>query len=126
MMLDFSDLSPVQNFPRATTRFQEGIKTQKNTAHWQVGCLGITDPCSSECEASFTTCMEGGDTSSASARTETFADCIENNLDGCAEACAPTFDMLKQSETPTTVKYDNFGTGTGEPSTEPSGSLCQV
>jgi len=98
----------------------------KNKAHWQVGCLGITDPCSPQCEASFTNCMDDGDKSSASARTDTFATCIEEDLDGCTEACAPTYNMLAQSETPTTVKYENFGAGTGNPSTKPSGSVCQV
>ena len=117
---------PSENFDASDDSIPGGHQDPKNTAHWQVGCLGITDPCSSACEDSFTTCMNAGDTSSASARTETFADCIEEDLEDCVEACAPTFNMLAQSETPTTVKYDNFGAGTGSPSDEPSGSICQV
>ena len=98
----------------------------KNVVHWQVGCLGITDPCSATCEASLTTCMDGGDTSSADARTETFAACIEEDLDGCVKGCAPTYNMLTQSEQPTTAEYENFGAGTGTPATKPTDSLCQV
>ena len=108
-----------------------GHKDPKNTAYWQVGCLGITEPCSETCEASFVSCVNSGDVSSAELRVDTWADCIaepnfSTNLDGCAEACAPTYNMLVESETPVVSEFSNFGAGTGQAGEEPSDSICQV
>ena len=108
-----------------------GHQDPKNTAYWQVGCLGITEPCSEACETSFQACVNGGDVSTAENRVETFADCIaepyfSQNLDGCTEACAPTYAMLTESETPSTARFTNFGAGTGVPSDKPTASLCEV
>ena len=105
-----------------------GHKDPANTAHWKVGCLGITDPCSETCEASFIDCINAGDVSAADARVATWADCIDqtSSLDGCTSDCAPTYNMLIESETPVQVSFDNFGAGTGEPGERPDESLCEV
>ena len=34
-----------------------GHQPPRNVAYWTVGCLGITKPCTSQCEKSFTACM---------------------------------------------------------------------
>merc|ERR1712012_709700 len=36
-------------------------KDVKNLAFWQVGCLGITEPCSETCAQAFEQCVEAGD-----------------------------------------------------------------
>merc|ERR1719422_1426074 len=46
--------------------------------------------------------------------------------DGCTAACAPTYNMLIESETPVIAKFDNFGAGTGVAGEAPAESLCQV
>merc|ERR1712018_95421 len=94
-----------------------GHQDPKNTAYWQVGCLGITEPCSSECESSFTSCMSSKDQSTAANKVSSFEECIEDsaNLAGCTADCAPTYGMLIQSETPTEKSFskDVFGAATG-------------
>ena len=103
-------------------------KDPKNTAHWQVGCLGITEPCSEACEASFIECMNEGNGSTAEERTEKFEDCIDNSqtLNGCTAECAPTYNMLIESETPTESSFskDRFGAANDEHISQPSSSKC--
>jgi len=105
-----------------------GHQNPKNTPYWIVGCLGITEPCSAACEASFEACVNGGDVSTAKSQSDTWEDCIQDtgSMDGCTESCAPTYGMLTLSETPTTAEFTNFGAGSGEPSDTPSDSVCQV
>ena len=117
--------------PSSDETIAGGHVDPKNTAYWQVGCLGITEPCSEACEASFVACVNSGDVSSAENRVDTWADCIAEpnfsaNLDGCTAACAPTYNMLIESETPVTAKFNSFGAGTGEVGDVPAESLCQV
>ena len=45
-------------------------------------------------------------------------------LTGCTIECAPTFEMLKTSENPVYVRFDNFGPGMETPSPRPDSSLC--
>merc|ERR1719369_2416106 len=104
----------------------EDIKIQKNDEYWKVGCLGITQPCSKECETAFIACVESLDVSSDLA----FEDCIEmpgfTTLVGCTEDCAPTYKMLEASETPTTSEFRKFGAGEETAGQRPNASLCII
>lgn len=109
-----------------------GHKNPQNTPYWQVGCWGITSPCSDACESAFISCVNSNDVSTAAKRAKAFSSCIaeqaNGNLQECATDCAPTLDMLMESETPTTMELSNFGaentTTTREP--RPDTSLCEV
>merc|ERR1719328_734756 len=105
-------------------------KDPKNKAHWYVGCLGITEPCSSECEDSFTSCMSTKDLSTAENKASAFGECIEDSADlaGCTAECAPTYAMLIQSEEPTEVSFSNgvFGPTAEDHIEQPETSLCKA
>merc|ERR1712038_34118 len=75
-----------------------GHKAPKNKAHWYVGCFGITEPCSSECEISFSSCMSSKDQTTAAKKVTAFSECILDSADltGCSADCSPTYDMLIQ------------------------------
>merc|ERR1712051_585491 len=113
--------------PSADGTIPGSHQNPKNYNFWQVGCLGITEACTTACETSFVACVESKDISTAKKQTEAFADCIEVDkfitLNGCTEDCAPTYGMLAASETPTT-KLGGFGAGANTASARPSGSLC--
>jgi len=99
----------------------------KNKEFWQVGCLGITDPCSEACETAFVDCVNSQAINSASDRVEAFQTCIDEAKFtglGCTSNCAPTYNMLAQSEEPTTVMFDNFGAGAEVAGAQPSTSKC--
>ena len=99
----------------------------KNTDFWKVGCLGITDPCSSSCESAFVNCVDGIGATSAKEKTEAFETCMEKSTFeglGCVYDCAPTYNMLAASEEPTTVIFDNFGAGANSADSQPQGSKC--
>jgi len=102
----------------------------KNLYHWQVGCMGITEPCSSECENEFIDCVESGDVSTALERTETFEDCIDtnnfSNLSGCTKECAPTLAMMSTSEAPTDAANSNWGAGADSAEDQPNTSICEI
>lgn len=71
-----------------------------NANDWLVGCLGIQDKCSAECEADVIACVQDTDGGSAS-----FEKCMNGSRPAsCKTACAPTLAMLSTSEAPTTVK----------------------
>ena len=107
-----------------------GHKAPKNKAHWYVGCFGITEPCSSECEISFSSCMASKDQTTAAKKVTAFSECILGSaeLTGCTADCSPTYDMLIQSETPAEVSFSKgvFGAGTGESVEQPTSSLCKA
>merc|ERR1711963_638336 len=99
----------------------------KNKEHWQVGCLGITAPCSSACESAFMSCVESKNPATASDRADAFETCMDLSTFeglGCDAECAPTYAMLAASETPTVVMFENFGAGSSSPSARPAESLC--
>jgi hypothetical protein len=102
----------------------------KNLYHWQVGCMGITEPCSSECENEFIDCVESGDISTALERTKTFEDCIDTDsfskLSGCTEECAPTLAMMSTSEAPTYAANSNWGAGVDSAEDQPNTSICEI
>jgi len=85
----------------------------ENGFDWVVGCLGIVDSCNATCETSFLACV-GGNVGS-----ENFRRCRERmgTLDGCGigNICAPTLEMMRQSEVPEVVNLSEgrFGTSTG-------------
>jgi len=114
--------------PSGDGTIEGGHKDPKNTAHWYVGCLGITEPCSSSCETSFTSCVNSKDVSTAEKRTDAFEDCIEDseNLSGCTAECAPTYNMLIESQAPITATPSTFGATTGSHSVRPDTSLCRA
>jgi len=110
-----------------------GHQNPVNKAYWQVGCLGITPSCSTECESSFLQCVEEGDTITADSRTETFAACMElpyfsEELYGCTASCAPTLEMLKASEEPIEIELsrENFGAVDTENIPRPTESMCTI
>ena len=107
-----------------------GHKDPQNQAHWYVGCLGITEPCSSECEESFTACMNNKAPSTAADKADAFGECIEDsgNLAGCTAECAPTYGMLIQSETPSEKSFSNgvFGPTSDDHGSQPDTSLCKA
>lgn len=100
----------------------------QNKVYWTVGCLGMTESCSQDCEDSFLTCLEGQNPSTAKERTEAFAECMDTNnfngLAGCEETCSPTFGMLSASEMPTTVEFANWGAGPETAQAQPAASMC--
>ena len=112
--------------PSEDGTIEGGHKDPKNNAHWYVGCLGIAEPCSNSCESSFISCVNSKDVSTAEKRVEAFEECIENseNLSGCTSECAPTYNMLIESEAPITAAPSNFGAATGDHSAQPDTSLC--
>jgi len=107
-----------------------GHSDPKNKEYWQVGCMGITAPCSDACEAAFLDCVASQGAVTASDNVEAFETCIDatefNGLDDCDEECAPTFAMLAASEMPTTIEGNNFGAGSDTASDKPSSSICDA
>ena len=103
-------------------------KDPKNLEYWRVGCLGLTEPCSETCEASFADCVAGENAATYLEKTEAFATCIDATkfaaLDGCTETCAPTYNMLASSEEPVEVEFERFGAGTDEAGPQPEDSIC--
>jgi len=103
----------------------------QNVYYWQVGCWGITAPCEETCEAEFLECVRKNDGSTALSHVTAFKACIKEqssgNLGACSKDCAPTINMLSASETPTTMKLNNFGgTAATTAHEQPDTSQCQV
>merc|ERR1711971_616054 len=107
-----------------------GHSDPKNKEYWQVGCMGITAPCSDVCEAAFLDCVAEQGAVTASDNVDAFETCIDanvfNGLDECHEECAPTFAMLASSEMPTTFEFDNFGAGSDNAGDRPASSICEA
>lgn len=103
-------------------------KSPRNTVYWMVGCLGMTEQCSQECESALVNCVEASDTSTALKRTKSFAACMQpsnfSGLEGCVADCAPTFNMLASSENPQIATFERFGAGPVEPVERPETSKC--
>ena len=101
----------------------------KNTVFWQIGCWGMTQACSTECEASFQSCIESENAATALERTSSFATCIGESsmasLVGCTTTCSPTLNMMKLSEDPTTLWNGGFfGETSSDARPRPTTSLC--
>lgn len=83
-----------------------------NYFDWAIGCLGIVDSCSSQCENSFLNCVGSNPSKNK------FKTCRKNmaTLNGCGDGtCASTLEMLRKSEVPEVVNLseNKFGTQTG-------------
>ena len=106
-----------------------GHSFPQNKEYWKVGCLGVTAPCSQECEDNFVACVEVSDISTAQDQARAFQKCMQTNifngLTGCTENCAPTFGMLTTSEMPSYFAFENFGAGPENSAPAPPTSLCQ-
>jgi len=88
-----------------------GHRNPENKFSWMVGCLGIVDSCSDQCEASFLECIE---TNSVDEFARCEVELGNGNLSQCTPGCAPTLEMLKTSESPViNLSEGNFGTQTG-------------
>ena len=104
-----------------------GHQNLKNVEYWKVGCLGITSSCSKVCQDAFVGCVDAQNPATASDRVTAFETCIEPELFtslGCAEDCAPTFEMLSASEEPLVAEFDNFGAGSKVADAAPGTSIC--
>ena len=106
-------------------------KSPQNKAHWYVGCLGITEPCSTACETAFQSCVNARNISTAMKRAEAFEECMleSGSLSGCSPECSPTFNMLRESEKPAVAEFseDRFGAGATERGDDqPLGNLCNM
>ena len=103
----------------------------QNDIFWQVGCLGITETCNSQCEESFIDCVNEKNETKAIKIAKAFATCIDEdtfgNLEGCTVDCSPSFNMLSASETPTKYSFDRFGAPEAALSSErPEESHCMI
>lgn len=115
--------------PSPDNSIEGGHRDPNNGAYWHVGCLGITAPCSLQCEAAFLECIETrGPFNTALDRARAFDECMRlpgfAALPGCADDCAPTYDMLAAGEEPTTAEFDNFGAGQENAGPRPGSSVC--
>ena len=79
-----------------------------------------------ECEKAFVSCVNSKDVSTAKKRSESFAECNGNRPTGCTANCAPTYDMLIESEVPLETKFTTFGAVAGDRDPKPSTSLCEA
>ena len=112
------------------------IKTKhsatKNIVHWQVGCWGITPPCTETCQTEFLKCVNGKNPTNVGEHVKAFASCINEDtftaLEDCTSTCAPTLEMLKASEMPAIQKGNNFGASNVDSTTHtrPDSSLCNA
>ena len=115
--------------PSQDGTIQGGHRFPTNGQFWIVGCLGITESCSKECEVGFLQCIENQEISSAEDRARAFGFCIReaNFINyGCPIDCAPTFEMLRAGEEPTTSEFSNFGQGLNSEIPKPESSRCTV
>ena len=106
-----------------------GHTSPVNSQYWRVGCLGITETCTAQCEESFLQCIAEKEAPVyAQDVLENFEDCIDEDtfksLEGCTLDCAPTFNMMTQSEMPTDFKFETFGPNPNLSRDQPSESQC--
>merc|ERR1711997_598915 len=47
--------------------------------YWKVGCLGLTEPCTATCEASFLDCVASQGATTYLENTEAFETCIDSS-----------------------------------------------
>jgi len=120
----------MQFSPSDDGTIQGGHENPQNVAYWQVGCWGITEQCSSECETAFVSCVNSNNVATARSRVLSFKKCIAeqvfSGLKGCTASCSPTLEMMKASEEPTTLwDGDAFG-ATLQAGPQPATSKCSA
>ena len=100
----------------------------KNQVLWQLGCWGVTPPCSQACEDAVIDCVNKnpGDIATASDRAKKFGECMEERPEECSNDCSPTLNMLKESENPeVTLSKGTFGAiDESLPHEQPATSVC--
>jgi len=97
------DTATAEGNPVRMLKFKEdtenGVKgghtAPKNDVDWFVGCLGLAQPCSLECQEEVAGCVAQG----SGYTWESYADCVAS-ASACRKGCAPTKPMLDLSETP--------------------------
>ena len=123
--------APSSTFDKNDKSIEGSHKYVMNDLYWKVGCLGLAQPCSEPCEASFISCVKSKDLSTAKMRTESFKQCIggENfseDVEKCSAGCAPTYKMLVESQTPYDKEFSAFGSSTIERGPQPEAECCGV
>ena len=124
-LLRFQPSEPSQTIPG-------GHKDPRNTVYWQVGCWGMTEKCSSECELSFIDCVGEQGPSTGAEKAAAFETCISEDifstLSGCEKSCSPTYDMLIRSEEPYKKELSKgiFGASKDGAHTRPNTSKCEA
>ena len=106
-----------------------GAGYPRNQVLWQLGCWGVTPPCSQACEEAVIECVNETpeDISTASDRAIKFGECMENRPKACSVDCSPTLNMLKESENPEEINLSRGTFGAVDesiPHEEPSTSVC--
>ena len=101
----------------------------RNDLYWRVGCLGLAPPCSEACQVAFKKCVNSKDVSTAAKRVQSFAQCIDEpyfseKLEECSSDCAPTYNMLMESEEPIEKRFSAFGAETIDRGPRPDSSTC--
>ena len=118
--------------PSADETIPGGHKDPQNTVYWQVGCWGMTEKCSSECEVSFIDCVGEESPSTGKEKAEAFSNCIAkdvfSSLKGCDSICSPTYKMLTESEEPYIKELSKgiFGANNEGSHPQPSTSKCSA
>ena len=118
--------------PSADETIPGGHKDPQNTVYWQVGCWGMTEKCSSECEVSFIDCVGEESPSTGKEKAKAFSKCIAkdvfSSLEGCDSTCSPTYKMLTESEEPYIKELSKgiFGANNEGSHPQPSTSKCSA
>ena len=124
-LLRFQPSEPSQTIPG-------GHKNPQNTVYWQMGCWGMTEKCSSQCELSFIDCVGEQGPSTGAEKAAAFETCIYEDifstLSGCEKSCSPTYDMLIRSEEPYKKELSKgiFGAGKDGAHKRPNTSKCEA
>jgi len=85
---------------------------------WWVGCSGMYEPCSAECEQSYKECVAERSNVRNGVRDCRQMDVI-GSLQGCSARCAPTLEMLQIYEQPDiNLAHGQFGRPIEETTTE--------
>jgi hypothetical protein len=87
------------------TETKSGHSDPNNKMDWFVGCLGINEPCSTQCDSELTECVDNVD-------GEEYASCLSTLTEQgvCQEGCAPTKAMLDKSDASITwLSQNRFG-----------------
>jgi len=87
---------------------------------WWVGCSGMHDTCSEECENSFKECVANNNRVQSGVQSCLRLETMES-LQGCTRRCAPTLEMLQIYEQPNiNLSHGKFGRPVEEPETTES------
>lgn len=111
-------LMSIKNDDRLLISSGSGHQPPQNEWAWKAGCLGLTDPCSSACEAAFVACTNSISSNPNSNMNllgpQIYAQCESLLANGilteCTPGCSPTIGMLLTSEDAViSLSNGNFG-----------------